>query len=183
MQHLYATIFYSEKVNKLFTDNAAIDYMLQFEGALAEAQAKHDVIPGTVGKIIEECCKIENINKEQLIAEGGLSGNVVIPLVKQLTAIVKQKDSEAARYVHFGVTSQDVIDSATVLQLRDALQLIDDDAQQLIRQLVSLIETHRHTIMIGRSFMQHARPITFGFKMAGWLDGLLRSKKRVEKLL
>lgn len=183
MQHLYETIFYSEKVNKLFADDAIIGYLLQFEAALAAAQAMHNVIPGSVGEIIEECCKAENINKEQVTGDSGLGGNVIIPLVKQLTAVVKQKDAEAAKYVHFGATSQDVIDTATMLQLRDALQLINNDIQQLVRQLVSLIETHRHTIMIGRSFMQHATPITFGFKVAGWLDGVLRSGKRIEKLL
>jgi 3-carboxy-cis,cis-muconate cycloisomerase len=183
MQRLYENLFYKKQVNEIFTAESFIQYMLRFEATLAIAQAKHDLIPSTAAKIIEEKCSVSLVNIEVLIAEVAQGGNAAIPLIKQLTQIVKTNDAEAAKYVHFGATSQDVIDTAIMLQLRDALWLIDKDIQQLIHQLVSLTETHRNTIMIGRSFMQHARPITFGFKVACWLDGLLRSKQRVEKLL
>ncbi|MBD0288120.1 MAG: 3-carboxy-cis,cis-muconate cycloisomerase, partial [Flavisolibacter sp.] len=183
MQQLYERIFYSEKVNQLFTDGAMIGYMLRFESALASAQAKHGVIPGAVASVIDECCKAGNINIEQVIADAALSGNTAIPLVKQLTAVVKQRDKEAAKYVHFGATSQDVMDTATMLQIKDAVHSIAEDLQQLIRQLVLLIEEHRSTVMIGRSFMQQARPITFGYKVAGWLAPLLRSEKTIVELL
>jgi len=183
MQQLYANIFYSEKVNRLFTGDAVIGYLLQFEAALAKAQAKHGVIPAPVASIIEACCNVENINKEQLIAEAGLGGNINIPLVKQLTALVKQRDEEAAKYVHYGATSQDVIDTAMMLQCRDAVTLIASDVDILIAQLVTLTEAHSKTVMIGRSFMQHARPITFGYKVAGWLDALLRSQAAIKTLL
>jgi len=127
MQHLYQNIFYSEKVNKLFTDDAIISYMLRFEGALAQSQALHEIIPVASAEVIDKCCKVENINKDQLIAEAGLAGNINIPLVKQLTAVVKQSDKEAAKYVHFGTTSQDVIDTAIMLQCRDATGIIAED--------------------------------------------------------
>ena len=181
--NLYQSIFYSEKVNNLFSDEAIISYMLRFEGELAKAQAKHNVIPVAAAETIEECCKVENINKEQLIADAGLGGNVNIPLVKQLTAVVKQKDAEAGKYVHIGATSQDVIDTAMMLQARDAVSIIEEELKQLVKQLVLLVEEHRNTVMIGRSFMQHARPITFAYKVAGWLDALLRSQKAIEELL
>lgn len=183
MQRLYENLFYSKQVNEIFTTESFLQYMLQFEAALANAQATHDVIPRSAADIIEENCVVANINIEVLIAEVAQGGNAAILLIKQLTEAVKSKDSEAAKYVHFGATSQDVIDTAIALQLCDALQIITKDLQQLIDQLTSLIKEHRNTIMIGRSFMQHARPITFGFKVACWLDGLLRSRQRIEKLL
>lgn len=183
MQQLYETIFYHPKVAPLFKDEAIIQYMLRFESALARAQARHGVIPLHAAHMIEDCCKAENINLDQLIAEASLGGNVNIPLVKQLTSVVKEKDAEAAKYVHYGATSQDVIDSAVMMQFRDAIGLITRDLDLLIEQLTTLTETHRNTVMIGRSFMQQARPITFGFKVAHWLDSILRSRKKLEDLL
>lgn len=182
MQRLYEQIFYCPEVSQLYTDEATLQYMLRFETALAQAQAKHDIIPEEAALVIKNCCRIENINKEQLIADAALGGNVAIPLVKQLTNIVKQEDTEAAKYVHFGATSQDVIDTAVMLQSKDAFQIILRDLKLLNRQLVALMEENRDTLMIGRSFMQQARPITFGYKVASWLDPLLRSQKEMEEL-
>lgn len=183
MQRLYENLFYKNEVNGIFTAESFIQYMLLFEAALANAQAIHHLIPQDAAKRIEDNCAVANINIEALITEVAQGGNAAIPLIKQLTQTVKTKDAEAAKYVHFGATSQDVIDTAIALQLRDALTIIEKDLQQLINQLASLIETHRNTIMPGRSFMQHAKPITFGFKVACWLDGILRSKQSIEKLL
>ncbi len=183
MQRLYENLFYDKAVNVLFTDKATVAYMLQFEATLAKAQAIHGMIPGAAAKAIDAACVVENIDFEALIHGIGLGGNINIPLIKQLTAVVKKTNTVGAKYVHFGATSQDVIDTATVLQARDALILIQKNLEKLIAQLTYLIDNHRDTLMIGRSFMQQARPITFGFKVATWLDGMLRSKKRIEHLL
>ncbi|HEU4902067.1 MAG TPA: 3-carboxy-cis,cis-muconate cycloisomerase [Flavisolibacter sp.] len=183
MQQLYERIFYSKKVAELYTAEAMINYLLRFESALATAQAKQSIVPDTVAAVIDQCCRVEYINKEQLINEAALGGNVAIPLVKQLTAVVAKKDAEAAKYIHFGATSQDVIDTALMLQTRDAFRLILEELRQLNKQLVSLIEEHRETVMVGRTFLQQARPITFGFKVAGWLAPLLRSQKEIDRLL
>ncbi len=113
----------------------------------------------------------------------GLGGNVCIPLVKQLTNVVKKQNEEASRYVHFGATSQDVIDTATILQAKEAVIIIEKDLQIVIQQLQILSEKYQQIPMIGRSFMQQARPITFGFKVDTWLDGLNRSKHRIERIL
>lgn len=180
---LYENLFYSKTVNELYADSSQVGYMLRFEAALANAQAKYGLIPPSSAIVIEKCCDVNKIDIDLLKQQIELSGNAAIPLVKQLTKIVDEADANASGYVHFGATSQDVIDTATVLQLRDALKLISDDLDTLIRQLVLLIEEYRDTIMIGRTFLQHARPITFGFKVAGWLDGILRSKKRIENAL
>ena len=183
MQGLFQAIFYTEKVNALFTNEASIAYMLQFESALATAQAKHGVIPQDAAEIIADSCNVEGISITQLITDAGLGGNVNIPLVKQLTRVVRQKDIAASKFVHFGATSQDVIDTALMQQLRDAIKFIDADLNQLIKQLISLVAEHRNTLMVGRSFMQHARPITFGYKAADWLHALLRSKEAIDNLL
>lgn len=182
MQGLYENLFYSKAVNGLYTDEAFVAYTLRFEAALAKAQAKCGLIPASAAIVIENCCNVKNIDIDLLKDQITLSGNAAIPLVKQLTKAVDNISTEASRYVHFGATSQDVIDTATVLQLKDAFGLIRSDIDKLISQLAYLANAHRDTIMIGRTFLQHARPITFGFKVAGWLDGMLRSKQRIERL-
>ena len=182
MQYLYERIFYSQKVMKLFSSEAILGAMLRFESALATAQAKHGLIPPGAAAVIKKHCKVEKINTEQLIEDAGLSGNLNIPLIKQLTSSVNRENEEAAKYVHFGATSQDVIDTAMMMQLRDAAKIIEADLKQLIGQLRSLTKEHRNTLMPGRSFMQQARPISFGFKTAGWLDALLRSRQAMQTL-
>lgn len=181
--NLYQNFFYSPQVDALFTNEATIGYMLQFESALAQAQAKHSMIPQACADVISENCVIENIGIQLLISQVGLGGNACIPLVKQLTNAVKSQDSEAAGYVHFGATSQDVIDTATMLQAKEAVIIIEKDLEKVIHQLQILSKNHQQTPMIGRSFMQQARPITFGYKVDTWLDGLNRSKIRIERIL
>ena len=180
---LYQNFFYSPQVDALFTNEATIRYMLQFESALAQAQAKHGVIPQDCAAIISENCVTENIDIQLLISQVGLGGNVCIPLVKQLTNIIKSKNSEASSYVHFGATSQDVIDTATMLQAKVAVIIIQKDLEKVIHQLKILSENHQQTPMIGRSFLQQARPITFGYKVDTWLDGLSRTRERIERIL
>ena len=216
---MYQNLFYDKQINNLFSDKATVNYLLQFEIALAQAQALHNVIPMEAAKAIEAVCLVENIDLENFILDVRLGANTPIPLVKQLTTLLKRQNTEGpsdfrfrisdvgddgrdainrvstatdnrhptsnlgAKFIHFGATSQDVVDTATMLQVRDAVLIMDKNVAVLIQQLVFLIENHRHTLMIGRSFMQQAKPITFGFKVATWLDGLLRSKKRLENLL
>ncbi len=181
--NLNQNFFYSPKVDALFTNEATIGYMLQFESALSQAQAKYGMIPQACADIISKNCVIENIDIQLLISQVGLGGNACIPLVKQLTNVVKKQNAEAATYVHFGATSQDVIDTATILQVKEAVIIIGNDLEKVIYQLQILAKKHQQTPMIGRSFMQQARPITFGFKVDTWLDGLNRSKERIERIL
>lgn len=183
MESLFESLFYKAEVNTLFSAEAYLSAMLRFEAALAEAQAEHGMIPAPAAKTIADCCIFDQLDLPLLIQQVGLAGNPNIPLVKQLTAAVKKNDPEAAKFVHLGATSQDVIDTAMVLQLKSALYIVQKDLQQLIFQLRELAIAHRHTIMAGRSFLQHARPITFGFKVATWLDGILRASTRMEHLI
>lgn len=183
MESLFESLFYKAEVNALFSTEAYLSSMLRFEAALAQAQAEKGMIPQAAADTITRCCTLDHIDIPSLIPAIGLAGNPNIPLVKQLTAAVKKIDPESAKYVHLGATSQDVIDTAFMLQVRAALVLIQKDLEQLLNQLSQLAETHRHSIMAGRSFLQHARPITFGYKVATWIDGLIRSAQRIEQVL
>ncbi len=159
--------------------------MLRFEAVLAQAQAENGIIPTVAAQIISNVCEAQIINIPDLKSEIKLGGNAAIPLVKQLTRIVKNNDVEASKYVHLGATSQDVIDTATVLQIKDYLVWLDKKLTILTKILEETTENHRNTLMIGRTLLQQARPITFGLKTAYWLvrirqvqEQLSEAKKR-----
>ena len=178
---LYSEIFYSSEINELFSDKNVVAEMLQFEAVLAVSQAKEGIIPTSAAEIIGQCCHTDFIDFERLKTDIKLSGNAAIPLVKQLTEIVKQKDSEAAKYVHLGATSQDVVDTATILQIKDFIDWLEERIGLLEHHLITLTQKHRNTFMIGRTLLQQAKPITFGLKTALWLESIIRSKVRIEE--
>ena len=180
--HLTSSMFSTDAMQAVFAPRATVQRMLDFEAALARAEAAHGVIPAAAAQPIAQHCNAARIDLEDLAEAAGAAGNLAIPLVRQLTRRVAQANPEAAKYVHWGATSQDVIDTGLVLQLRDALALIDVDIAQLCDTLAQLAHTHKHTVMVGRTWMQHALPITFGLKVAGWLDALLRHRQRLHEL-
>ncbi len=175
-------MFSSEDMLNVFSDGATVQRMLDVEAALARADAQHGVIPASAVQAIVGCCDAALIDMPSLMKAARLAGNRAIPLVRQLTELVAARDAEAAKYVHWGATSQDIIDTGLVLQLREALRLIDADLGKLAGALADLAGQHRHTPMAGRTWMQHALPITFGLKIAGWLDALLRHGERLDEL-
>jgi len=153
--------------------------MLDFEAALAQAEAETGLIPRAAAGPIAACCRAELLDLAAL-AEGAVkAGNLAIPMVKQLTALVAKGDADAARFVHWGATSQDAIDTGMVLQLRGFLHALDTDLGALCAALAALVEAHRHTPMVGRTWLQQALPITFGLKAAGWLDAVKRNRERL----
>ena len=166
----------------LFSDHTRIQRMLDFEAALARAQARVGVIPAAAADAIEKNCTASQFDFAASTRDAELAGNLAIPLVKQLTALVAKDNTEAAKFVHWGATSQDVIDSGLVLQLRDAIDLIERGLAELARALVAQIKQHRNTLMVGRTLLQHALPITFGLKAAGWLDAVTRHRQRLNEL-
>jgi 3-carboxy-cis,cis-muconate cycloisomerase len=177
---LYSELFYSTEINELFSDRNTIAQMLRFEAALAEAQAANGIISVSSAAIIAECCHANRIDIDKLKTEVKLGGNAAIPLVKQLTRIVKNNDVEASKYVHLGATSQDVVDTATVLQIQTYVDWLEEKLGVLTQSLVKITQKHRTTLMIGRTLLQQARPITFGLKTAAWLEGIERSKQRLQ---
>jgi 3-carboxy-cis,cis-muconate cycloisomerase len=172
-------LFRSEEVEKALSDRACLQGMLDFEAGLARAEARAGVIPSSAALTIAAKCKAEWFDVAELARGAKFAGNVAIPLVKTLTALVAQGDKEAARYVHWGATSQDAIDTGLVLQLRQALQSVGNDLDRLAAALAALATKHRSTIVVGRTWMQQALPTTFGMKVAGWLDAIDRHRGRL----
>ncbi|AHG18350.1 3-carboxy-cis,cis-muconate cycloisomerase [Chania multitudinisentens RB-25] len=171
------------RVNRCFSDTAALQGMLDFEAALAQAQAEAGVIPHSAAEAIARCCRSELLDAGALASAAAQAGNLAIPLVRQLTARVAEQDPQAARFVHWGATSQDAIDTGLILQLRCALQQTEHQLTQLITVLVRQISAHRDTLMVGRTWMQQALPTTLGLKLAGTLDVLLRYHQRLAQML
>ena len=176
---LYCQLFYSNEVQELFSDVQTVNKMLRVEGALAQAQANCDLFPKMFADIIAASCSMAEIDIERLKNDIPLGGNAAIPLVKELTKIVASKETEAAKYVHLGATSQDIIDTAMVLQIKEFLSWANAKVTVLEKQLIVLTVEHQATITIGRTLLQHAKPTTFGFKTAGWLTAITRSKERL----
>nr|WP_314627858.1 3-carboxy-cis,cis-muconate cycloisomerase [uncultured Noviherbaspirillum sp.] len=172
----------SAEMLAVFSDRAAVQRMLDFEAALARAEAAHGVIPADAVASIAACCQVAHMDLPALAQAAAAAGNLAIPLVKQLTAAVLQQDADAGKYVHWGATSQDAIDTGLVLQLRDAFDLIEADLAALAGALAGLARTHRDTTMVGRTWMQHALPTSLGLKMAGCLDAIMRHQQRMQEL-
>ena len=175
---LLGRLFARADLAELFSDRARLQAMLTFEAALARAEAHRGVIPEDAAGKIAEKCRAELFDLDALGAATAKAGNPVIPMVAKLTALC----GNAGRYVHWGATSQDVMDTALVLQLGDVLDATRVSLDKLIAALAGLARRHRDDPMAGRTFMQQALPITFGFKVAGWLSALLRARERLSEL-
>ena len=175
-------LFYSPSVEPFFSDAARVQAMLDFEAALAHAEAKAGLLPSTAAQIISSNCRADGMDLNSLASAAPLAGNLAIPLVKQLTALVAKQDSAAARFVHWGATSQDAIDTGIVLQIRSALDPILSDLDSLCDALATLAESHRRTPIAARTWLQQGLPTSFGFIVAGWLDVLLRHRDRLLSL-
>src|SRR5262245_815375 len=176
---LLGPLFREDALQRFFSDRARLQGMLDFEAALARAQARTGVIPGPAAPVIAEHCVAERFDVVALADAAARAGNPAIPLVQQLTALVAKRDPEAARFVHWGATSQDAMDTGLVLQLRPALDWIETELGALADELAALAERHRATVVAGRTWMQQAVPTSFGLKAAGWLDAVERHRGRV----
>jgi 3-carboxy-cis,cis-muconate cycloisomerase len=177
--NLLDPLFRSQAVEKVFSNRATLQAMLDFEAALARAEARAGFIPEPAAPAIEAKCRAELYDMTVLARAATNAGNLAIPLVKQLTLLVAQKEKDASRYVHWGATSQDAIDTGRVLQLRLALALISSELDLLAIALGELAHKNRATLVAARTWMQQALPTTFGFKAAGWLDAIDRHRARL----
>jgi 3-carboxy-cis,cis-muconate cycloisomerase len=170
--HLFATM----EMKKLFSDHGRVTAWLDVEAALARAEASCGLIPETAATEITQSAQFENLDMTDMRAEYEHIGFPILPLVHQMAKIC---DPEAAKFVHWGATTQDIVDTGLVLQMRKGLEFIERDLDAIIDCLANLCERHRNTAMAGRTFQQKAAPITFGFKVAVWLDELLRHRERL----
>ncbi len=169
--------FSSKAMARIFSDGGRIQAMLDVEAALARAEATCGIIPEASAWAIQGAAKTENFEAEKLGEEVLKSGNLAVPLVKALTAEVAASDKEAARWVHWGATSQDIIDTGLVLQMRDGLAAIEAQLDAAGDRLALLAEAHAATPMVARTLMQQAIPTTLGVKIAGWLSSITRAKQ------
>jgi 3-carboxy-cis,cis-muconate cycloisomerase len=179
---LLAPMLSSAAMRAVCDDAAYLQRMLDFEAALARAEAATGVIPDGAAGAIAKACTAETFDLAELAEAATRSGNLAIPLVKALTAAVAKADAGAARYVHWGATSQDVIDTATMLTLRLAADALLGDLNRAVAGFARLARQHRDTPMVARTWLQHALPMPFGLKLAEYAAALHRSRIRLNRL-
>jgi 3-carboxy-cis,cis-muconate cycloisomerase len=179
---LLAPMLSSAAMRAVCDDAAYLQHMLDFEAALARAEAATGVIPASAVAPIEKACRAEKFDLAALAEAATRSGNLAIPLVKALTTAVAKADADAARYVHWGATSQDVIDTAAMLTWRAGIDALLLDLDRAIAGFAKLARKYRDTPMVGRTWLQHALPMPFGLKLAEYAAALHRSRARLLRL-
>jgi 3-carboxy-cis,cis-muconate cycloisomerase len=165
------TVFSTPMMSAIFSPNAHVQHMLVFEAALARASARAGIFPLEIADTIAAHCKEELFDVATLYREAAVAGTPAIPLVRMLTARI---EGDARKFVHWGATSQDAIDTALMLQMRKGIDLLVAGLLDICAACATLAEAHRHTLMVGRTLLQQALPITFGLKAARWLALAIR---------
>lgn len=163
-------------------DRARLQRMLDFEAALARAEAAVGVIPHEAVDPIAAAAKAERYDIAAIAAAAPAAGNVLVPLVAALTAEVAKENADAASFVHWGASSQDAIDTALVLELRAALDALIADLDRAVAAYVALAGRYRRTATVARTGLQHALPMPFGLKVAGYAGALGRARERLKRL-
>jgi 3-carboxy-cis,cis-muconate cycloisomerase len=179
---LFDAYFTHAPMREVFCDEGRVQGMLDFEAALARAEARAGLIPQALVADIEACCHPAGFDFDALAVAIGSAGNSAIPLVKALGKQVAARNPEAERYLHMGATSQDVMDTGLVLQLRAAIELLERDLAHLGHELATQASRHAQTPLAGRTWLQQATPVTLGMKIAGWLGALTRHRQRLDEL-
>lgn len=165
-------------VSEIFSQRAALQLYLRVEAALAEAQAGLGIVPEHAAREIARLGKLESLDLEKLRVQTEHTGYPIASLVRQLTEVC----GEHGRYVHWGATTQDILNTALALQINEAFDQMARDLRAAIGRLAVISSEHREALMVARTFGGHALPITFGFKVAVWLSGLLRHAERLDAL-
>ncbi|WNV12442.1 adenylosuccinate lyase family protein [Tardiphaga sp. 709] len=176
---LFRDMFGTAEMRAVFADEALVGRYIEAEVALARAQARLGVVPKEVAQAIEAAAKSIRIDFDKLRAETEIVGYPILPLVHQLS----EAAGEAGRYVHWGATTQDIMDTANVLQIRAALQIVARDLREVRDILATMAKKYRDTPMAGRTHLQQALPVTFGYKAAVWLSSIDRHIERVDQAL
>jgi len=179
---LLSPLFSSAAMREILSDTSRLQRMLRTEAALAAAEASIGVIPSGAAKPISQACQAKLYDMNALGLAAVSAGNLAIPLVKALTAEVAKNDREASGYVHWGATSQDIIDTALMLELRAVIDALITDLDRAIPAFATLAEKHRHTPTVGRTWLQQALPMPFGLKVAGYAAALTRARARLRRV-
>lgn len=178
---IFRGIFSTEESSRIWSDSKRTEKYLEFEAALANVQGRLGVIPQRAADAIQTKCRLEVIDMGELAVKTQQIGYPVLPLVKQLVDLVNEVEPGLGEWVHWGATTQDVTDTATILQLRDTLEIVEQTLDDIIAALRELSLAHASTPMAARSNLQQAVPMTFGFKMARLLATFLRHKQRLSE--
>jgi 3-carboxy-cis,cis-muconate cycloisomerase len=176
---IFQGIFATDAMRHAWSDENRTQKYLDVEAALARVQGRLGLIPQEAADEIVRHCRLDRIDMAKLREQTERIGYPVLGVVSQLNALCRDKLGE---YCHWGATTQDITDTATVLQIREALELVDADLAAIAAALARLASEHRDTPVIGRSNLQQAIPVTFGYKMAGILSAILRHRERLAQL-
>jgi 3-carboxy-cis,cis-muconate cycloisomerase len=175
---IYGALWGTAEMRALFSDVTQLQLMLDVESALARAEAKLGMVPQQVAEAISKAAHVENLRIERIAAGTRETGIPVPALVSELGRVAGE---QAARYIHLGATTQDILDTALVLQMRRALEYLRRDLVALARTLTTRASEYRDTPMAGRTHLQHAVPITFGLKCAVWASPLAAHAERLDQ--
>lgn len=178
-EELFAPIFVPDELRKATGGRAWLQAMLDTEAALARAEAKAGLISMEIAEAIAAHCEVSRFDVEGIGVAGRGPGSPVPPLVKSLTEIVAETSEDAARHVHKGATSQDILDTAAMLVFRRTTDIMLGELDALASACARLADEHRSTVMAGRTLMQQALPTTFGLKAAGWLVSVVEARHRL----
>ena len=173
---LFAEMFVPEDIRAATSGRAWVQAMLDFEAALAAVEAQAGIIPKEAAAAIEPACRADNFDAAALGREGRSTANPAAPLVSALTEAV---EGDAAGFVHWGATSQDVMDTAAMLVASRTLALVDGELDRVAAACAGLADDHRGTVMVARTLLQQALPTTFGLKAAGWLATVVEARERL----
>ena len=176
---IFGGLFGSDAMRAVFDERGLVQKMLDVEAALARVEARLGIVPQASADAITAAAKLDRISLAEIGASTRSVGYPVVALVK---ALGRAAGGEASRHVHWGATTQDIMDSALVLQLRDGLALVERGLERVIAALAAAARRHRGTVMAGRTHLQHALPITFGYKCAVWLAPLIDHRARLGEL-
>ena len=174
----FQDIFGTEEMRAVFADRSLFQKWLDVEAALARVEGQCGIIPAGAADEISHKARVERIDAGYLRRAIQSTGQVILGVVK---ALAEACDGDAGEYVHWGATTQDIMDTAVVLQLKEACEILQRDLTAIKESLTRLAAEHNHTVMAGRTYGQHALPITFGFKCAVWLDEVARHLDRLDE--
>jgi len=175
---IFGTLYGTDEIRAVFSDHAHLQFMLDVEAALARAESQLGLVPAPVADAIARAARVENLRFDYIADSTRRVGYPVVALVKELSRIA---GDEAARYIHLGATSQDILDTALVLQLRAAFAIVRRDLIAIARALAERAAKFRDTPIAGRTHLQHAVPTTFGLKCAGWASPLVTHVERLDQ--
>jgi len=176
---LFGNQFSTPSLRAIFSDESTVQRWLDVEAALAKVQGEMGIIPVSAADEIRRKARVELIDLQALSAEMARTSHPIVPLLRAMKQVC---EGDSGEYIHWGATTQDIIDTGTMLQIRDALVEIERDQQRLLQGVLGLARRHRDTTMVGRSHGQHALPITFGFKAAVWGDEIARNVERIAQM-